>query len=597
LNLILLLNNTLQVPFVNQREFNLDFSFNDFSPNVNILADFSPEFYGTGDTQDAYNYITNWIVKYGMAQNMPVSLIDLDSGFTLQRASLDFGNSSSQFNTQEGKIKPVLAPDNNSFFEIAESLDLRDFYANSDFVKTRYVREKVPDYLEAAILFLAIYVTTVQAVQIVKNTIEQIREAIPRSTTDAGLALNIALIILANALYLAAILVALYQLLKDLSEAIFGKPRAYYAVDVYDVLKKGCERLGFQFESKLLEGLTGLTYLASTTKSGVLRGTPENNPLPPVSLLEFFRIIGEGFNAKLKVNLNGLVQFEQKRTFEQNISGLQLQDIWNKGEFHFNSDLLNQAITIEYANAFTDGNYADNRIAVMFLTESLKQNLTQTIPPEFSDSYRDLIITAESKRVLTNLKNKININLRYAKAEVKTNEKPLEKTFNSIFDIVTGINKDAKLDVGERKGLLLLETDRVPVDLIYFRDEQKINIKTINFFTAENTFKTYYTDETPYENQYVTYTNRSAEPVFNEDTVMEIVNNNRALDASGREITITKNIKNKLTDLHEFEYKKKLRQGDFGFIEDQNFDVIVVGNSTPKREQYTWKNFWNDFIN
>jgi len=592
-NIQLLLNNALSVPVANSDEFNLNFSFDDFSPNPNILSDFSPEFYATADDVDAVNFINNWIVKYGIGQNIPAPAIDVDSGLEISNTFLNLADSGNQFDTKRGRIKVKLDVQNNTWFELADGLNLRNYYDESDFVKTRYVRESVPDYLESAILVIAIYVTVKELIQTVRDTIDTIKNSTPEGPTSFLIALKIALQILMLAIYVAAILLALYVMLKDLSEAIFGKPRAYYAVDVVDVITQGCNELGFAFESNTLDDLPGeLTFMADTTEVGVLKKTPKNNPLPDISLLEFCNMIGLQFNLKLKAGIDKIVQFEHKSHFEQTPSNLALQDIWDKGTFAYNADDLYQAISLSYANAYTDGNVTDNKFTVMFLTDDVKENTNLSIPNDLLDSYTDVNTNIDSQRIYSNLKNKLDITLPFAAATRKNKDRPIEKVFNSIFDILTGINKDAKLKIGERKGLMVLQTDRVPVNMIYFRDGQKIAKNSEEFFKAKNIFNTYYQNETPFENQYVKHSSRGQEPLFNEETALQIINNNVARNEEGRTVTITKNIRNSRTNLYEFEYMMKLQAGDFGFIEDKNFEVIVVEDTEPERKKFNWKEFW-----
>ena len=589
------LNNALNVPIQNFEEFSLDFSFNDFSPNPNILTNFMPEFWATKDGVDAYNYILNFMATLP-GSNMNAPVIDLDSGIQLQNTFLNFGSSSNEFDLKRARMKIELSTYNNSFLEVAGGLKLKTYYKSRDFVKTTYVRNKVPDYVESALLTIAIYMTIQTSIQIVKDTIYQVEKAIPAGPTDFTVFLRVALIILANALYLTLILIALFNLLKGLSEAIFGKPRTYYAVDVFDVLRQGCESLGFTLDSSEEANLKNLTYMAAwgpknNDQIGVLRGNPVNNPLPDITLLEFFNRIGKLINAKLKVRTDNVIQFERKTTFEQTPTNLVLGDIWDKGTFHYNSDELNQAIGINFLNAFQDGNISDNKFLVMFVTDNMKAQVIKNFPVDSRQSVEDVSINAISSKILTNVKNRLDVDLPFAAAVRKTETKPLETLFNSIFDVITGINNESRLDVGERKNLMLLENDNVPSDLIYFRDGQKLAAKTTSFLTAKNIFSTYYHDETPFENQYVTHVSRGPETVLSRDTVIELVNNNIARNEEGRIVYITKNMKNTQTDLHEFEYKQKLQQGDFYFQPQENFEVFVVEDDDPVQKKFDWQQF------
>jgi hypothetical protein len=195
-NISLLLNNALSVPVANSAEFNLNFSYDDFSPNPNILSDFSPEFYATADDVDAVNFINNWIVKYGIGQNIPAPAIDTDTGLQISNTFLNLADAGNQFDTKKGRMKIKLDVQNNTWFELADGLNLRNYYDESNFVKTRYVRESVPDYLESAILVIAIFVTVKEAIQVTRDSIAQIKEAVPSVPPDFSDILRFVLLIL-----------------------------------------------------------------------------------------------------------------------------------------------------------------------------------------------------------------------------------------------------------------------------------------------------------------------------------------------------------------------------------------------------------------
>ena len=104
-----------------------------------------------------------------------------------------------------------------------------------------------------------------------------------------------------NLIFLSAVLLAINELLKAMSEILFDKPKQMYALDVWSTLEKGCLELGYSFDSTLKEKYKNLTILLSSTTEGVVTGTPLNNTIPSYSLIQLFERIGLAFNAVAKV--------------------------------------------------------------------------------------------------------------------------------------------------------------------------------------------------------------------------------------------------------------------------------------------------------
>lgn len=587
---ILNINNQLRAEVVNRDEINFDFSAKDFSPNGTIVQDFSPEFKCTNLPNDGYTFIINWIAKLGVTQNIPCTIIDSENPSIIYATGiLDLAAEGAEYILHERQLKVPFVNSRSNFFEIAESLKIRDFYDKSLFVKTTYVRNNIPDYMQAALLGITIFIATKEAIQAGKDLVKSIVAAIPRSATDLGAIVAAALVVLANAIYFAAVIFALFTLLKQLSDAIFGKPKTYFAIDVPDVIRKGCQALGYELESSIIDGLDKLTFLARTSKEGVLKGEPVNDPRPDDSLLQFIERFAALTNAKVKPTKDNKVLVEQRTTFEDTPSNVQLNDVWDRGRssVHLNKY---QAISIRFQNNFVEDNIQDNKYTVMFLTENGSGNAPNSLPEILGIQNQQ--ISKDPQKIYTTLKDKLEIQLSFAKGGKKGSQTFLEKTFNSIFDLVTGLNKSAKLDIGERKDLLLLGADRVPTDTIYYRgsgdNDRKLDGRT-EALLASNVYKAY-DIESPFNSQFETVKGIAEQPLCNALVASQLTDNNVAKDPNGRDIIITQNKQNQ-DGLYSFEYQKRLQKGDLFYSEEDNWEVIVVENDSPENKNFTIKEF------
>ena len=284
--------------------------------------------------------------------------------------------------------------------------------------------------------------------------------------------------------------------------------------------------------------------MASTTEEGTLTGNPKNAPYnQSQNLLEFIERFAQLFNAKMRV-FGNKIQFETISFFENrnNIPDVQLQKMYNEGTQTFNFQSLPQKIGVYYLQNVTDKNYKEN-----YYFEVYK--------PSFSEKSN------------YGVENEINVQLPFQLAKRKDNETALEKKFNGIFDIYSFINKDYKVNFGSRLGYLVLENEQVTADTLFVLDNEKVSTKSFDLLKSETLFKRFYASESPLQKQYVNVTNTGKQPICGFNT-LKLLENNVIKDSEGRNIIVTKNIKNVRTGLYEIEYKRKLVAGDFGYVPD-----------------------------
>ena len=533
---------------LNSSEINLDLSYNQFSPNPTFVSAFVAQFVCT-PSEDPISFIKAEMEKFGVSKNLEATL-NFDD-LTKVDGQLKLGSPENSFITGQGQktqFNIKFEPYPNTFFDRAENLSIISFSATqNDWVNVSYVTER-NSVLEDFILLVVTTQTLIQAAQAVYNLGDSIKEAISTGFDTASAIIKFAIKTALNLAYTVAILVALNELLKQASEILFDKPKKLYGLDVWKTIKQGCTYLGYEFESSLEKTFKDLVFVSATTVGGRTTGQPINIPLPNYSFLQFIENIGALFNAKLKV-LDKKVIFETTTfyTDESNVSDVQLKEMYNNGDVSFNFEELPEEIAILYAKVDGDNNYKTNY---------------------YKESYA---LKGDNK--LFGTQNKINIDLPFAKAEPKQTQSNAEKIFNGIFDLLTGLSKGYKTNIGDRLGFWKLEQDIVPVDTIFIRDSDgRVNDNTLSILAPQSLFNQFYINETPLNNQYTIVKNRGKHPICGENS-NELLTNNVIRDDEGRPIIVTKNLRQSQDGLYDIEYRRKVQEGEFGYVPE---DLIIT---------------------
>ena len=531
-------NNEFEFVPLNAEELDLDFSFNNFSPNPNLVKQFVMQLV-CSPSQDPIAYTKEWIANNSILNNIPTKLL-LDDGFAFP-GQVKLGAGQSTYVQGQGKLTQfdlLFEPNIDTFFEKSKSLGFISFLRQKDWVITRYITES-NNQLEDVIFLVMFVQMSAEAQRIIYNAADLIKEAISTGFDSVSAVLKFALKLGMNIIYIAAIGVVYNALLKQVSEILFDKPKQLYALDVWETIEKGCAYLGFNFSSTLKEKYANLTYLPATTTPGEVTGTPLNNPSLTISLLDFINRIGQLFNAKLKVT-NGTVTFENIEFFEDNPSDIQLLDLYNNGTKSFNTEDLAEKISLSYLNVESDSNFIDNEY-------------TETYSPNFAE------------KQLFGVENSITINYPFSIGQKKDKENTAEKIFNSLFDLIKGLSKNYKIKGGSRKGFLKLQRDTVTSDVIFIRNGEKIADDSNQLLQCKTLFNEYYRIESPANNQFEITTGADKQPLCGVDT-NKLLENNVMKNEKGETIIVTSNKKNTTNDLYEIEYRRRLKPNDFGFF-------------------------------
>ena len=219
----------------------------------------------------------------------------------------------------------------------------------------------------------------------------------------------------------------------------------------------------------------------------------------------------------------------------------------------FNFEELPEKITLKYAKVSGDINYKTNF---------------------YQESYS--LKGAGADNILFGAKSSIDADFKFAKAEKKASQSTLEKVFNGIFDLLAGLNKSYKVKSGDRVGFWKLERDIVPQDTLFIRNSDgRVNDKTNTILKPKSLFDKFYNSESPVNNQFEITKQRGKQPICGVNS-NDLINNNVILDQKGRNIIITKNIRQSQDGLYDIEYRKRLDTGDFGFVGESLIEVKSI---------------------
>jgi len=253
---------------------------------------------------------------------------------------------------------------------------------------------------------------------------------------DTGGIVMIVLNVLLQIVVIALLLVAIVKMAEQFFELLFPKIRYYQGAKVKELIKKGCEYLGYQFQSNLLDGLPGLTicpvplikdkdsiwdFLENDLNFAFTKGYPTASDSTP-TLGTLIDAIEVQFNAKTKVR-NGVVELE-RRDFWQNVTSnlvlpalniqnerqeqytLNSNEIWKRYYIHYQTD-ESDTHTLDFFDP-TDAEYS---------TEPLN------------------VINAD----LITIKGLSDVNIPFALGVRKTGLNWIEKVAEAVFEVIDGL--------------------------------------------------------------------------------------------------------------------------------------------------------------
>ena len=219
--------------------------------------------------REAKAIIDQHILTQGVFEGIPYQIIT-DSGVSLEYY-VDLTDQAI-FRDYEIEVKIKKRRGKDKFFEDAEGLSfelLNKKGVEFDLVNIPYLI--IPDnQVEIGInLSLAIFVMTKEQIQAIKDLAEATQDLVEAVTPNIGVPptpplgeiISLALKVVAQLAYVIAITIAIIKLGQQMFELLFPKVRYYKGATIQELIKKGCDFLGFTLESTLLDNNSNLTLM------------------------------------------------------------------------------------------------------------------------------------------------------------------------------------------------------------------------------------------------------------------------------------------------------------------------------------------------
>ena len=598
---------------LNIEELEIELNFDKGNPQAQIsLNSFD---FGVGDKNDVKDgsriinqYIQDGIDAGGLGiyQALPLQIIISDGGvsYTLLDGGLDVSTGLIDCN-----IVTANSIDNGGvdwLNDVADGFSLRDLedgltngagkITANDITLIPYVINSIPNYREAFLVFISVYVF----VQEIKSNIQILLEhsvggANPFQAVDlVKAALRIAYIIIT--------LIAMVKLVIQLFNLLIQPIKYHAGMNVLLQCQRGAEYLGMTFESSILQGIykdllilpEKNTLTINEDKDGIFGFLSASDKTPHkgsanMTYGNLLRALISQFKGKILID-NGVIRLERE-DFNNSTELYQLPDV-RETPHTYNSDELKSNYNISFQTDVNDKNTIQEyegvsigirtvpkfvgpkglvlnkgfeNVSIPFALGKVKTELS--IPEKIFDVFFEAMdvvlgqlvkivnLAIEILNKITKQLNKILKSLKAIGIKVNINLQPIEPVTPPSFGNL----------IDDRLGMLVMENDdiTIPKMLIVKSNNNARNNKPLatnsTLLTAEYLWNKYHYissfDPIKYD-KHNQYTNRDAENVpfcFTDYTLVK--NSNKILTASGQN-ALAKSIKwNPAKLIATFEYR------------------------------------------
>lgn len=492
--------------------------------------------------REGMSIIQQHIASQGVFEGIPYR-VEMEPGISIEYF-VDLTDEAI-FRSYEIEVKIKKRKGKDQFFERADGTSfelMKKKGVQFQFIDVPYIIIKDNQVEVGLSLGISLYVMTKELIQniqaLAQITAAFIAATVGVSGSTPGLILSLAIQVLAQFAYVIAILIALLKLAQQFFELIFPKVRYFKACKVKELIQKGCQYLGYGFNSTLLNSLSGLTvlpvplvkqknsifdFIQNDLNFAFTKGYPTAQDTTPL-LGDLIRAVENQFNAKTRV-INGIVYIE-RRDFWQNLSNntilpaLALQD-QRQDEYVLNTNEAWKRYYIRYQLDYSDTHCLD---------------FYDPTDAEYSTEPAN-VINAD----LVSIKGLNEVIIPFALGVRKTKLNWLEKlakAFFSTIDALTGIFGGGTNYVGQidaRIGVLVVSQQFFSITKLLYTIGGKQPANYQNFIAAKNLWNNYHYINQIQLNDYLIRTDIQA--AISPTDFLNLLNNNYA-DVNGTVVEV-----------------------------------------------------------
>jgi hypothetical protein len=486
--------------------------------------------------REGMSIIQQHIATQGVFEGIPYR-VEMEPGISLEYY-VDL-TEEAVFRSYEIEVKIKRRKGKDQFFERADGTSFELMAKKGvqfQFIDIPYVIIK-DNQLEVGLsLGISIFVLTkelAQSIQALGQLTAAFLASLGVSGSSFGLIASLALQVLLQVAYTIAILIALLKLAQSFFELIFPKVRYFQASKVKELILKGCQYLGFGFDSTLLNSISGLTllpvplvkekdsifdYLQNDLNFAFTKGYPTAQDTTPL-LGDLIRAVENQFNAKTRV-INGVV-FIERRDFWQNLStnailpALALQD-QREDQYILNTNEIWKRYYIRYQLDYSDTHTLDfyDPTDAEYSTEPLN------------------VLNAD----LVSIKGLNEVIIPFALGRRKEGLNWLEKLAKGFFEVIDGLTgifgggTNYAGQIENRIGVLIVSQQFYSITKLLYTIGGKQPANYENFLAAKNLWQNYHYINQIQLNDYLI--RNDIEATISPSDFINLLNNNYA-DVNG----------------------------------------------------------------
>lgn len=294
------------------------------------------------------------------------------------------------------------------------------YISTADYIPVPYCITEIPNYTQAALMAISIYVLTKDSLEVVRDIADLVAEAASLVITAVAI-VKIAFYLI----YLTALIIAMIQLLNTLMNNIIQPAKYKYCMRVLTMFEKGFAHMGYNFSSTILQ-TAPMNDFCLMPKKVIDPGVRDKDDLGNsnaygyydqfASFSDYIISMEKLFSAELRI-VGNTAHFELP-TFFQNQSGYVMDDIfqWPYGTNAFEA-MANYLFSWSYDTA--DYNTL-NEIQGLNAQVIIKQ----------------ISVNVQKNVILKGLKQTVQ---DFAQARRKTQLTEIEIILNDVLNVVFGI--------------------------------------------------------------------------------------------------------------------------------------------------------------